>query len=76
MKTINETLKPVKRPIKVLQFGEGNFLRCFVDWIIQNANESEEVNFSSNVCVVQPLDRGLVDLIKAQDGLYTTILEG
>ncbi|MCR5741579.1 MAG: tagaturonate reductase, partial [Gammaproteobacteria bacterium] len=46
------------------------------DWIIQNANESEEVNFSSNVCVVQPLDRGLVDLIKAQDGLYTTILEG
>ena len=41
-----------KRPIKVLQFGEGNFLRAFVDWIIQNLNESGVIN--TNVAVVQP----------------------
>ena len=75
MKNINEVYRPIKRPIKIMQFGEGNFLRCFVDWIIQNANNSD-LNFSSNVVVVQPLDRGLVDMLKDQEGLYTTILEG
>ena len=39
MKGIVETVKTVDRPIRVLQFGEGNFLRAFVDWIVDNLNE-------------------------------------
>ena len=73
---INEKFAPKTRPIKVLQFGEGNFLRCFVDWIIQNMNEASDVDFNSNVCVVQPLAMGMIDGLKKQNGLYTVLLEG
>ena len=65
---INEKFAPKTRPIKVLQFGEGNFLRCFVDWIIQNMNEASDVDFNSNVCVVQPLAMGMIDGLKKQNG--------
>ena len=34
MKSIKETVKKPQRPVKILQFGEGNFLRAFVDWIV------------------------------------------
>lgn len=73
---INEKFTPKTRPIKVLQFGEGNFLRCFVDWIIQNMNEASDVDFNGNVCVVQPLAMGMIDGLKKQNGLYTVLLEG
>ena len=72
---INEKFAPKTRPIKVLQFGEGNFLRCFVDWIIQNMNEACDVDFNANVCVVQPLAIGMIDGLKKQNGLYTVLLE-
>lgn len=49
-------------PERVIQFGEGNFLRAFVDWIIQKMNEN--VNFNSSVVVVQPIDRGMVDHVE------------
>ena len=73
---INELYAPKVRPVKVLQFGEGNFLRCFVDWIIQNMNEANDIDFSANVCVVQPLANGMIDGLKKQNGLYTVLLEG
>lgn len=42
MKKLNsETAVKTVRPEKVIQFGEGNFLRCFVDWIISNMNEKQ-----------------------------------
>lgn len=65
--------KPV-RPIKILQFGEGNFLRAFVDWIIQRLNDSGAIN--ANVVVVQPVPQGRVEELRKQDGLYTVCLEG
>jgi tagaturonate reductase len=71
---INESVKIVKRPEKVLQFGEGNFLRAFVDWMIDILNE--KTDFNGNVVVVQPLEKGMGDVINAQSGLYTTILRG
>lgn len=75
MKTLNSSLiKKNTRPIKILQFGEGNFLRCFVEWIVAHMNKAQVLN--SNVCIVQPLDFGRVDALKEQDGLYTVILEG
>tara|TARA_R110002050_G_scaffold286121_2_gene436295 strand:+ start:26049 stop:27494 length:1446 start_codon:yes stop_codon:yes gene_type:complete len=61
-------------PIKVIQFGEGNFLRAFVDYAFQKLNE--EVNFNAGIAVVQPIDRGLVKMLNEQDGLYTLFLKG
>ncbi len=68
------TVESTKRPVKILQFGEGNFLRAFVDWMIHKANN--EIDFNAGVAIVQPLDKGLVDLLKQQDNLYHVILEG
>lgn len=63
-----------KHPERILQFGEGNFLRAFVDWMVQRMNE--RVGFNSSVAIVQPIARGLADLINRQDGLYHLVLEG
>ena len=64
----------VKLPIKVVQFGEGNFLRAFVDYAIQKLNK--EVDFNAGVAVVQPIDKGMVTMLNDQDGLYTLIMKG
>ena len=59
---------------KVIQFGEGNFLRGFVDWIIWNTNK--KTDFNASVVVVQPIERGMIDMLNAQDGLYHVNLQG
>lgn len=61
-------------PEKVLQFGEGNFLRAFVDWQIDVLNK--EADFNGSVVVVQPLGQGMVEKLNEQDGLYTLFLQG
>jgi tagaturonate reductase len=66
--------KREERPVKVLQFGEGNFLRAFCDWIINTMNKKGV--FNGNVCVVQPMSFGRVEDMKKQDGLYTLYLQG
>lgn len=63
-----------KPPIKVVQFGEGNFLRAFVDYAFQQLNKS--TGFNAGIAVVQPIERGMVDMLNAQDGLYTLFLKG
>lgn len=62
------------RPVKVLQFGEGNFLRAFVDWMIDILNEKG--NFNGDVQIVQPIDKGMGEMINEQDGLYHLVLNG
>ena len=62
------------RPERIVQFGEGNFLRAFADWMIDEANEKK--HFDGSVVVVQPIRRGLAAAINAQDGLYTLIARG
>lgn len=75
MKELNRKTAQVKTyPERVIQFGEGNFLRAFVDWIIYNMNE--KANFNSSVVVVQPIDKGMVDMLNAQDNLYHVNLQG
>ena len=69
-----QTAKANQYPTKVIQFGEGNFLRAFVDWIIWNTNQ--KTDFNAGVVVVQPIDRGMVDMLNAQDGLYHVNLQG
>jgi len=63
-----------KLPVKVLQFGEGNFLRAFVDFMIDEINEKGL--FNGSVTLVQPIAEGLSEMINEQDGLYTCILRG
>lgn len=75
MKELNRSNVSTKeRPVKILQFGEGNFLRAFVDWILQDLNDKGVIN--SNVAVVQPMPVGRVKELGEQDGLYTVCLEG
>lgn len=61
-------------PERIIQFGEGNFLRAFVDWMVHEMNE--KADFESSVVLVQPIERGMVDMINEQDGLYTLVLKG
>lgn len=61
-------------PIKVIQFGEGNFLRAFVDYIIDKLNT--DASFNAGVAVVQPIEGGMVEMLNEQDGLYTLFMEG
>ena len=58
-------------PEKIVQFGEGNFLRAFVDWIVFQMNKQS--GFNAGVTVVQPIAQGMVDKLNEQDGLYTPI---
>ncbi len=62
------------RPVRVIQFGEGGFLRGFVDWILQKLND--QGLFNGNVAVVQPIKDGMCDVLSAQNGLYTHIIRG
>ena len=59
---------------RVIQFGEGGFLRAFCDWMIDKANEA--AGMDAGVVVVQPIERGMIGMLNAQDGLYTQILRG
>ena len=63
-------------PERVLQFGEGNFLRAFVDYFIDMMNE--RVGFNSKVVLVQPIGGGdmIRGFINEQEGLYTLFLRG
>ena len=65
---------PAELPEKIIQFGEGNFLRAFVDWMVQAMNQKGL--FNGRVVVVSPLAVGLIPQLNAQDGLYTLILRG
>jgi tagaturonate reductase len=63
-----------KKPLGILQIGDGNFLRGFADWMIDIANGAGLMN--GEVTVVQPLPQGIAERLNAQDGLYTVLLRG
>jgi len=71
-KVVEKTNKGL--PEKVLQIGEGNFLRAFADWMIDNANNAGV--FDGSVVVCQPIGRGMSELINAQNGVYTLLMRG
>lgn len=75
MEILNKSIhKKPERKIKIMQFGEGNFLRAFVEWILQDLNDKGAIEAS--VAVVQPMPFGRVKVLADQDGLYTLRLEG
>ena len=62
------------RPERVIQFGEGGFLRGFVDWMLQKVNEKSD--FNGSVVVVQPIEQGMCDMLSAQNCVYTHVIRG
>jgi len=63
-----------KRHEKILQFGEGNFLRAFIDLFIQQLNEKGL--FNGDIVIVQPIKSGLASVLNKQEGCYTVVLRG
>lgn len=59
---------------RIIQFGEGGFLRSFVDMFVDIMNR--KTDFDSGVVVVQPIAKGLVDVLNAQNGVYHQYLRG
>lgn len=70
----NRVVQRKEQPIRVVQFGEGNFLRGFVDYMIDMANE--QGIFNGGVAIVKPIPFGTLDAFHQQDNLYTLILRG
>ena len=75
LKALNKRTAPKSvMPEKIIQFGEGNFLRAFVDWIIWNMDQ--KTDFNGSVVVVQPIEKGMADWLNGQDCLYHVNLQG
>ena len=64
----------VERCEKIIQFGEGGFLRGFCDWIIQLTNEATD--FNASVVVVQPIAQGTCAMLEKQNCVYTHMMRG
>ena len=62
------------RTEKIIQFGEGGFLRGFVDWIVQLTNEASD--FNASVVVVQPIEKGMCQKLEEQNCVYTHMMRG
>lgn len=75
MKNIAESgiVKP-QRPVRAVQFGEGNFLRAFADYMIDILNEKTDWNGS--VVLFKPIEFGSLERFEKQNGLYTVCLRG
>ncbi len=76
MNPLNRTTANVPQvyPPKVLQFGGGNFLRAFVDWMIEALNE--QTGFSGSVVVVKPTEKGHYQALIDQEGLFHVLTRG
>lgn len=74
--TLNRSIKnTTKYPTKVLQFGDGNFLRAFIDWMFFELNNSLEFNAGITIIKARP-GQGKLPILKEQEGLYTLLLKG
>ncbi len=75
MELLNKAMTGKKeRPIKVVQFGEGNFLRGFVDYMIDIANEQGK--FDGDIVLIKPIEFGSLEMFHNQECQYTVSLRG
>lgn len=80
MKQLNQNLREDlnlgknNNAVRILQFGEGNFLRAFIDWMVDGMNGKGL--FNGKISIVQPLSQGMIEMMKDQDYLYTLLLRG
>lgn len=69
------TASAPRRPVTIAQFGSGNFLRAFVDWMVQRTNAAGLAD--NGVAVLYATHReDRHDPLVEQDGLYQVLLEG
>ncbi|MBQ8494326.1 MAG: tagaturonate reductase [Clostridia bacterium] len=61
-------------PVKILQFGEGNFLRAFVEFMVEELNE--RTAFNGSVCIVKAVPFGSLETLREQDYTYTLVNRG
>ena len=59
---------------RIIQFGEGGFLRGFADWMVKKVNDTTD--FHGSVVVVQPIEQGMCDVLTKQNNVYTHICRG
>ncbi len=75
MVLLDDSISKAKdRPVKVVQFGEGNFLRAFVDYMIDVANEKEL--FDGSIVILKAIEYGNLDMFHEQKYQYTLTLRG
>lgn len=75
MEILNRKITGKKeRPVKVVQFGEGNFLRGFVDYMIDIANEQGK--FDGDIVLIKPIEFGSLEMFHKQECQYTVSLRG
>ncbi len=75
MKELNRnTMNLPSYPERILQIGEGNFLRCFIGWQVDILNEKCGLN--AGIVVARPIDTDTPESLNVQGGLYTTLLRG
>ena len=75
MRLLNKNTAPKSiAPERIIQFGEGNFLRAFADWIFWNMNQ--KTSFNASVVVVQPREKSKIEKLSAQDCMYHVNLQG
>ena len=74
MKKITDAVKKPARTERVIQIGEGGFLRGFADWMLQKLNDSGK--WEGSIVIVQPLEHGKCDTLSEQDCLYTHVMRG
>lgn len=61
-------------PIRIVQFGEGNFLRAFVEPMVEQLNNTTD--FDGSVAIIKPRMQGTLSAFREQDNLYTVVLRG
>lgn len=71
---ITETIEKKKHPIRILQFGEGNFLRAFMEEFVEDANE--DGYYDGSICVVKPRPGGSLAAFRKQNCIYTLVIQG
>ncbi len=71
---IGMEFKKCERPERIIQFGEGGFLRGFVDWMVDKLNKSGLYN--GNITVVQPIEKGMCDVLTEQNCVYHHMIRG
>lgn len=81
IKSLNKSsVEKLDRPVKILQFGEGNFLRAFADWAVDIANQKGVMNAGVAICKPRPRNAGgsmqVLDTLREQDNMFHVYLEG
>ena len=59
---------------RVIQFGEGGFLRGFFDWMLKKMNDAGV--FSGKAVIVQPIEKGMCSALSEQGCVYNHIIRG